>query len=107
MEHEHGVRAALEQKTVASLRAPEDPQVREILDHQQNLVGATVGTLDRQRGEIEALVDEVISGNPDKVNEIRDGNDKLINWLTGQVMKASQGKANAKQVGDMLRAKIG
>ena len=58
-------------------------------------------------GEIEALVDEVISGNPDKVNEIRDGNDKLINWLTGQVMKASRGKANAKQVGDMLRAKIG
>jgi len=58
-------------------------------------------------GEIEALVDEVISENPDKVNEIRDGNDKLINWLTGQVMKASRGKANAKQVGDMLRAKMG
>ena len=57
-------------------------------------------------GEIEGIVDEVIAANPDKVDEIKAGNDKLINWLTGQVMKASQGKANPKAVGDLLRGKL-
>ena len=56
--------------------------------------------------EIEAFVDEVIAANPEKVTEVKAGNDKLINWLTGQVMKMSRGKANAKQVGDLLRSKI-
>ena len=49
-------------------------------------------------GAIEALIDQVIADHPDKVAEIRGGNEKLVNFLTGQVMKASQGKANPKQV---------
>ena len=57
--------------------------------------------------EIEGIVDEVIAANPEKVAEIKAGNDKLINWLTGQVMKASKGKANPKAVGDLLRGKLG
>jgi aspartyl-tRNA(Asn)/glutamyl-tRNA(Gln) amidotransferase subunit B len=57
-------------------------------------------------GEIERFIDEAITANPDKAAEIQAGNDKLINWLTGQVMKASQGKANPKQVGDVLREKL-
>ena len=52
------------------------------------------------------MVDEVISKNPEKVAEIKAGNDKLINWLTGQVMKLSKGKANPKIIGDLLRNKI-
>jgi len=56
--------------------------------------------------EIESMVDEVISKNPEKVAEIKAGNDKLINWLTGQVMKLSKGKANPKIIGDLLRNKI-
>ena len=55
---------------------------------------------------IEALVDEAIANNPDKVAEIQGGNDKLLNFLTGQVMKASQGKANPKIVTDSLRDKL-
>lgn len=55
---------------------------------------------------IDALVDEVIKNNPDKVAEIQAGNEKLLNFLTGQVMKASQGKANPKTVTDSLRAKL-
>jgi len=58
-------------------------------------------------GEIDALVDAAIAANPEKVAEIRAGNDKLVNWLTGQVMKESKGKANAKIVGDLLRGKLG
>ena len=57
-------------------------------------------------GEIESMVDEVISHNPDKIAEIKGGNEKLINWLTGQVMKLSKGKANPKIIGDLLRDKI-
>jgi len=48
----------------------------------------------------------VVAANPEKVAEIQAGNDKLINWFTGQVMKASRGKANPKQVGDLLRGKL-
>ncbi len=55
---------------------------------------------------IESIVEEVVSNNPEKVKEIQEGNDKLINWLTGQVMKASKGKANPKIIGDLLRKKI-
>jgi len=57
-------------------------------------------------GAIEALIDEVIAANPDKVAEIQGGNEKLLNFLTGQVMKASKGKANPKMVTDGLRGKL-
>jgi len=57
-------------------------------------------------GAIEALVDEAISANPDKVAEIQGGNEKLVNWLTGQVMKASKGKANPQVVTAMIHGKL-
>ena len=57
-------------------------------------------------GAIDAIVDEVIAANPDKVAEIQGGNEKLLNFLTGQVMKASKGKANPKLATDALKAKI-
>ncbi len=56
---------------------------------------------------IEAIIDEVIAANPDKVAQIQDGNPKLANWLTGQVMKASKGKANPKMVTDTINKKLG
>ncbi len=56
--------------------------------------------------EIEGFLDEAIAANPDKIAEIKAGNDKLINWLTGQVMKESKGKANPKSVGELIRAKL-
>lgn len=57
-------------------------------------------------GAIEGLIDEAIAANPDKVAEIQGGNEKLLNFLTGQVMKASKGKANPKIVTEGLRAKL-
>lgn len=57
-------------------------------------------------GAIEAIIAQVIADNPDKVAEIQGGNEKLVNFLTGQVMKASQGKANPKQVTESLRTKL-
>ena len=57
-------------------------------------------------GAIEAAVDEIIAGNPEQADEVRGGNDKAIGWFVGQVMKATQGKANPQQVNQLLREKL-
>jgi len=57
-------------------------------------------------GALEKFCDDVIAANPAKVEELKAGNDKVLNWLTGQVMKASGGKANPKLVSELLRGKI-
>ena len=57
-------------------------------------------------GAIAALVDAIMAGNPDKVADYRGGNQKLIGWFVGQVMQASQGKANPQMVNQALKAKL-
>jgi aspartyl-tRNA(Asn)/glutamyl-tRNA(Gln) amidotransferase subunit B len=57
-------------------------------------------------GAIDAVVDQVIADNPDKVAEYKSGKDKLIGWFVGQVMKASQGKANPQMANDALKKKL-
>ena len=57
-------------------------------------------------GAIEALVDQVIADNPDKVADYRGGKTKLMGWFVGQVMKASGGKANPKAVNEALRVRL-
>ncbi len=57
--------------------------------------------------ELEGIIDEIITANPDKVAEITGGNPKMANWLTGQVMKASKGKANPKIVTGIISQKLG
>jgi aspartyl-tRNA(Asn)/glutamyl-tRNA(Gln) amidotransferase subunit B len=69
-------------------------------------VAKAMGFEPADTGAIEGIVDDVIVANPDKVAEIQAGNEKLLNFLTGQVMKASKGKANPKMVTDTLRGKI-
>ena len=58
-------------------------------------------------GAIEKLVDEVLTKNPKQVEDYRAGKDKAFNSLVGQVMKATQGKANPAQVNEILRKKLG
>ena len=55
---------------------------------------------------IEAIIDEVIANNPQQVEQYRGGKDKLFGFFVGQVMKATQGKANPKQVNELLRKKL-
>ena len=55
---------------------------------------------------IEKIVDEVIAANEKNVAAYRSGNDKLFGFFVGQVMKASQGKANPKVVNEVLKAKL-
>ena len=57
-------------------------------------------------GAIEAVVDEVIANNPEQVQQFRDGKDKVLGFFVGQVMKATQGKANPGQVNQLLRDKL-
>jgi aspartyl-tRNA(Asn)/glutamyl-tRNA(Gln) amidotransferase subunit B len=58
-------------------------------------------------GALEAIVDEVIAANAKNVGEFKAGNEKALNALVGQIMKASKGKANPQQVNDLLRKKLG
>jgi aspartyl-tRNA(Asn)/glutamyl-tRNA(Gln) amidotransferase subunit B len=57
-------------------------------------------------GALEAIVDQVIASNAKSVAEFRAGKDKAFNALVGQVMKASQGKANPAQAGELLRRRL-
>ncbi|MBI1985299.1 MAG: Asp-tRNA(Asn)/Glu-tRNA(Gln) amidotransferase GatCAB subunit B, partial [Rhodospirillales bacterium] len=54
-----------------------------------------------------AAVNKVIAANPKQVADVRAGKDKTIGWLVGQVMKATQGKANPQMVNELLKRKLG
>jgi aspartyl-tRNA(Asn)/glutamyl-tRNA(Gln) amidotransferase subunit B len=58
-------------------------------------------------GALEKIIDEVIAANAANVEQVRAGKDKAFNALVGQAMKASKGKANPQQVGDLLRKTLG
>ena len=55
---------------------------------------------------LESLIDKVIAENPDKVKEYKSGKEKLFGFFVGQIMKASDGKANPKLVNDILKKKL-
>ncbi|QKT02870.1 Asp-tRNA(Asn)/Glu-tRNA(Gln) amidotransferase subunit GatB [Ectothiorhodospiraceae bacterium 2226] len=55
---------------------------------------------------IETVIDEVIAGNPQQLEQYRAGKDKLFGFFVGQVMKATQGKANPAQVNELLKRKL-
>ena len=57
-------------------------------------------------GALEAIIDQVLTANQKSVEEFRSGKEKAFNALVGQIMKASQGKANPGQVNDLLRKKL-
>ena len=57
-------------------------------------------------GALEALVDEVLQANAKSIEEFKSGKEKAFNALIGQVMKASQGKANPQQLNEILRKKL-
>ena len=57
-------------------------------------------------GAIEAAIDAVMKAQTDKVAEYRSGKDKLFGFFVGQVMKATQGKANPAMVNELLKKKL-
>jgi aspartyl-tRNA(Asn)/glutamyl-tRNA(Gln) amidotransferase subunit B len=76
--------------------------------------GKDAGTIVKEKGlvqisdssEIEKLVDEVIAKHPGEVERFKGGDEKLLGFLVGQVMKASKGKANPKMLNELLKKKL-
>ncbi len=57
--------------------------------------------------ELRSIVAQVITDNPKQAQQLRDGQDKLVAFFVGQVMKATQGRADAKTVGELVRELAG
>jgi aspartyl-tRNA(Asn)/glutamyl-tRNA(Gln) amidotransferase subunit B len=57
-------------------------------------------------GAIESAIDAVMKAQAEKVAEYRSGKDKLFGFFVGQVMKATQGKANPALVNELLKKKL-
>jgi aspartyl-tRNA(Asn)/glutamyl-tRNA(Gln) amidotransferase subunit B len=55
---------------------------------------------------LEVVIEKIIVDNPDKVKEYKSGKEKLFGFFVGQVMKASNGKANPQLVNDILKKKL-
>ena len=84
---------------------------------EEAVAGKTISTVDQvidakglkqisDSGAIEAIIDQVLAANQKSVEEFRSGKEKAFNALVGQIMKASQGKANPGQVNELLRKKL-
>jgi len=58
-------------------------------------------------GAIEGVIDAVIAANPKQLADYRSGKDKLFGFFVGQVMKATEGKANPAQLNELLKLKLG
>ncbi|HUO78448.1 MAG TPA: Asp-tRNA(Asn)/Glu-tRNA(Gln) amidotransferase GatCAB subunit B, partial [Thermodesulfovibrionales bacterium] len=57
-------------------------------------------------GAIEKAIDEVIAKNPKEAERFRAGDEKLISFFVGQVMKSTKGKANPQMVNEILKKKL-
>jgi aspartyl-tRNA(Asn)/glutamyl-tRNA(Gln) amidotransferase subunit B len=55
---------------------------------------------------IEGIIQEVMDNSPKQIEQYRNGQEKLFGYFVGQVMKATQGKANPAQVNELLRKKL-
>jgi aspartyl-tRNA(Asn)/glutamyl-tRNA(Gln) amidotransferase subunit B len=57
-------------------------------------------------GELEKIIDKVIQENPQSVEDYRNGKEKALGFLVGQVMKHTKGKANPQLVNKLLKGKL-
>jgi aspartyl-tRNA(Asn)/glutamyl-tRNA(Gln) amidotransferase subunit B len=78
------------------------------------LTGKDAGDIVKEKGlvqisdesAIEKLVEEVIARHPNEVERFRGGEEKLLGFFVGQVMKASKGKANPQTLNELLKKKL-
>ena len=57
-------------------------------------------------GELDSIIETILNENTDQVNSYKSGKDKLFGFFVGQVMKATQGKANPGLVNELLKKKL-
>lgn len=86
---------------------------KEVLDYLMENESDVDGAIDKlglkqvsDTGAIEAIIDEILAANQDKVAEYKSGKDKLFGFFVGQTMKASKGSANPQAVNDILKSKL-
>ncbi len=107
-EHLSGLLTLIEDNTISGKIA------KEVLDKMVSS-GETAKTIVEREGltqvtdvsAIEKMIDDVLVANPDKVEQYRSGKDKLFGFFIGQVMKASDGKANPSTLNELLKKKLG
>ena len=87
---------------------------RQVMDSLWSGDGQTVDAIIESKGlkqmnnssALDAIIDDVLATNATMVEQFRAGKEKAFNALVGMVMKASKGKANPQQAGDLLRQKL-
>jgi len=57
-------------------------------------------------GELERIVDDVVAANPAQAEQFRAGKEKVLGFFVGQIMKATQGKANPQRLNELLRTRL-
>ena len=57
----------------------------------------------QDEGELQTIIEKIVEDNPKSVSDISSGNKKAYGFLTGQVMKATKGKANPQLANKIIR----
>ena len=57
-------------------------------------------------GAILEIIDAILEANPQKVEEVKSGKEKLFGFFVGQTMKASKGSANPQKVNELLKERL-
>jgi aspartyl-tRNA(Asn)/glutamyl-tRNA(Gln) amidotransferase subunit B len=76
--------------------------------------GKTAGRIVDEKGlqqvsdssEIEAAVDRVLAASPGEIERFKNGEEKLMSFFVGQVMRETKGKANPAVVNELLKGKL-
>jgi aspartyl-tRNA(Asn)/glutamyl-tRNA(Gln) amidotransferase subunit B len=72
----------------------------EVIVQEKGLIQVT------DEGALEERIDKVLAQNSDKVADYRAGKERLFSFFVGQVMKATQGKANPQLLNEILQRKL-
>ncbi len=93
-----------------TISAKSAKQVFDILWQEQQSADEIIQSLGLQQmtdnSAIETIIDDIIAKNPNQAAEYRAGKEKMFAFFVGQVMRATQGKANPQQVNDLLKNKL-
>ena len=57
-------------------------------------------------GAILAIVNSVLDANPQSIEDFKNGKDRAVGFLVGQVMKASRGQANPKRTNELIQEEL-
>ena len=58
-------------------------------------------------GELDGVIDQIIADNPDEVERFKGGDQRLMGFFMGQLMRATKGQANPQKASQLLREKLG